>query len=204
MKNANRLNKCRPAVMTQAFMLLALAPCAVFAAASGDKPAAAAPAEMQAQRQANVKTVMAYYEAALKADFEAARKYIGTDYIEHDPERKDGISGLQQAFELEKKKRTRKAASHEIVIADNDLVVLMSQVVSTPVQMAPPAPANTAPGDAPPPPPATSTEGVPVGGPLTGSIIPPQSTIKTQAEIFRLQEGKIVEHWITIQGLGNP
>lgn len=204
MKNANKRNQCWAAVLTQAIILIAPAPDAVSAVASRNKANDVALDEMEARRQANVKTVMAYYDAALKADFAEARRYIGSSYVEHDPERKDGMPGVQQAFELQMQKRVQMAASHQIVIADNDLVVLMSQVVSTPIQVAPLAPASTAPGAAPPPPPATSTEGVPVGGPLTGPIIPPQSTVRTQAEMFRLEDGKIVEHWITIQGLGNP
>lgn len=203
MNNMNKLSARCSALLAQVCLVIAFAPVAV-SAASSSKSNDVAPTEMEAQRQANVKTVMAYYNAFLKNDFEEARKYLGPRYVEHDPERKDGLAGLQQSFEQEKKKRTQKAASHQLVIADNDLVVLMSQLATTPIQAAAPAPTNTAPGAAPPPPPATSTEGVPVGGPLTGSIVPPQTTIRTQAEIFRLESGKIVEHWLTIQGLGNP
>lgn len=200
----SKLNERLSVFLAQAFIAISLVPGAVFAASSSSKSTNVALAEMEAQRQVNVKTVMAYYDAALKGDFDEARRYIGTRYIEHDPERKDGVAGLQRAFEQEKKTRTRKTANHQIVIADNDLVALMSQVASAPMTMAGPAPANSAPGAAPPPPPATSTPGVPVGGPLTGSLVPSQTTVQTQAELFRLEDGKIVEHWLTIQGLGIP
>jgi len=199
----NELNKPL-SVLLLAFIVTPFAPGVVIAASSIGQPNDAALAAMEAQRQANVKTVMAYYDAALKGDFEEARRYIGARYIEHDPERRDGVAGLQRAFEQEKQQHTSKVASHQIVIADNDLVALMSQVASTPMPMGGPAPANSAPGAPPAPPPATSTAGVPVGGPLTGSLVPPQTTVRSQAELFRLEDGKIVEHWLTIQGLGNP
>lgn len=204
MNNLNSLSKRLSVLLAQAFIVITLVP-SVVSAASSSKSNDVALAEMEAQRQANVKTVMAYYAAALKDNFEEARKYIGPRYIEHDPARQDGIAGLQNSFEQEKKKRKQKTASHQIVIADNDLVALMSQVAYAPLPMGGPPPAtNSAPGAAPPPPPATSTEGVPVGGPLTGSLAPPQTTVETRAELFRLEDGKIVEHWLTIQGLGNP
>jgi predicted SnoaL-like aldol condensation-catalyzing enzyme len=204
MNNVNELDKRLSVLLAKAFIVVALVPGAVFAASSSSKSNDAALAEMEAQRQANVNTVMAYYDAALKGDFEEARKYIGTRYIEHDPERKDGVAGLKQAFEQEEKTRTRKTANHQIVISDNDLVALMSQVAIAPIPMGGPAPTNSAPGAAPPPPPATSTAGVPIGGPLTGPLAPPQIIVQTQAELFRLEDGKIVEHWLTIQGVGNP
>lgn len=199
-----RSNSYPSVLLARLFIVVSLVPGVVFAASSASVSNGAAPPELEAQRQANVKTVMAYYAAALKDDFEEARKYIGTHYTEHDPERKDGVAGLQQAFEQDRYEHTQKTVNHQIVIADNDLVALMSQLASTPVRMGGPAPANSAPGAAPPPPPATSTAGVPVGGPLTGSLVPSQTAVRTQAELFRLEDGKIVEHWLTIQGLGNP
>ena len=191
-------------LLAQIFVAIPLAPGVAVAGSSGNTANGAASAASETQRLANVKTVMAYYAAALKGDFDEARKYIGTRYVEHDPERKDGIAGLQQAFEQDRYARTQRTVNHQIVIADNDLVALMSQLASTPMPMGAPPPVNSAPGTAPPPPPATSTAGVPVGGPLTGSLVPSQTTVRTQAELFRLEDGKIVEHWLTIQGLGNP
>jgi predicted SnoaL-like aldol condensation-catalyzing enzyme len=200
----SRSNVLPFALLARVLLGASLVPGVGLAALSASVSNGTATAELEAQRQANVKTVMAYYAAALKDDFEEARKFIGSRYVEHDPERKDGVAGLQQAFEQDKAARAQKAVSHQIVIADNDLVVLMSQLASTPMPVSRPATANPAPGAAPPAPPATSTAGVPVGGPLTGSLIPSQTTVRTQAELFRLEDGKIVEHWLTIQGLGNP
>jgi predicted SnoaL-like aldol condensation-catalyzing enzyme len=204
MNSKRRSDRYPPVLLAKAFIAVSLLPGVVVAASSGSAANGAVSAVSEAQRQANVKTVMAYYAAALKDDFEEARKYIGAHYVEHDPERKDGVAGLQQAFEQDRYARTQKTVNHQIVIADNDLVALMSQLASTPLPMGSPAPANSAPGAAPPPPPATSTAGVPVGGPLTGALVPSQTTVRTQAELFRLEDGKIVEHWLTIQGLGNP
>lgn len=191
--------------LRRALILSALAPFAVQAA--GKAADATVAAEMDAQRQANVKVVMAYYEVFLKSDFAAARQYLGPAYVEHDPEHKDGWQGLQRAFELDLKSPSRKTVAHQIVIADGDLVALMSQLSKTPLATiggAPPA--NATPGARPGPPPAISTEGVLAGGPLTGPAVTPAAltTTRQQAELFRLKDGKIVEHWITIQGLGNP
>lgn len=185
-------------------MLASFAMCAV---TSISKAADVAAAEMEAQRQVNVKTVVAYYDAFLKSDFDEARKYIGPSYIEHDPERKDGLRGLQLAFELDLKSPSRKTVSHQIVIADGDLVALMSQLSKTPLAaVRGSAPQNTAAGARPGPPPSISTEGVLAGGPLIGPTVSPTAltTTRQQAELFRLKDGKIIEHWITIQGLGNP
>ena len=56
---------------------LALLPCATFA----DGP----------QQEANKKTVVAFYEAAInQKDFEAASKYLGPRYVQHNPNAADG------------------------------------------------------------------------------------------------------------------
>jgi predicted SnoaL-like aldol condensation-catalyzing enzyme len=186
----------------RAAILAVLAPLA----AQAGKASEAAAAEMQGQRQANVQTVMAYYQAVLASDFWAARKYIGPHYIEHDPERKDGLPGLQLAFELDLKSPSRKTVAHQIVIADGDLVVLMSQLNETPLEkVVDGLRGDTMPGARPGPPPSVSTEGVLAGGPPTGPTAPAAlTTTRQQAEMFRLKDGRVVEHWITIQGLGNP
>lgn len=187
--------------------LAMFAPIAMCAMISIGRAADVAAAQMEARRQVNVKTVMAYYDAFLKSDFDETRKYIGSSYIEHDPQHKDGLRGLQLAFELDLKSPSRKTMSHQIVIADGDLVALMSQLSKTPLAaVGGSAPQNTAPGARPGPPPAISTEGVLAGGSLTGPSVSPASltTTRQQAELFRLKDGKIIEHWITIQGIGNP
>ena len=57
------------------------------------RPALAADAK---QMEANKKTVLAFYDAGLnKKDFEAASKYLGSKYIQHNPGAADGPEGLK-------------------------------------------------------------------------------------------------------------
>jgi predicted SnoaL-like aldol condensation-catalyzing enzyme len=49
-----------------------------------------------ADLEANKKTVLEFYEAGLnKKDFEAAAKYFGPKYIQHNPGAPDGIEGFK-------------------------------------------------------------------------------------------------------------
>jgi predicted SnoaL-like aldol condensation-catalyzing enzyme len=46
--------------------------------------------------ESNRKTVMAFYHAAInKRDFQAALKYIGQRYVQHNPLVADGVDGLK-------------------------------------------------------------------------------------------------------------
>ena len=56
-------------------------------------PAAAAAAATQ---EANKKAVLEFYDAALnRKDFDAAAKYFGPHYIQHNPTAPDGIEGFK-------------------------------------------------------------------------------------------------------------
>ena len=49
-----------------------------------------------ATQEANKKTVLEFYEAGLnKKDFEAASKFFGPRYIQHNPTAPDGIEGFK-------------------------------------------------------------------------------------------------------------
>lgn len=126
-----------------------------------------------AKRQANKEVVFSFYKAVARADFETARKYIGDYYIEHDPERQDGLPGLQKALDYNRRSRITMSIIHELVVADGDYVTLYSHLARV---RSPPA------GAAPP-----------GGGSSGGGPRPPNYTPVT--DIFRLSEGKIVEHW---------
>jgi predicted SnoaL-like aldol condensation-catalyzing enzyme len=107
------------------------------------------------QMEANKKIVVDFYEKALnQKDFEAASKYFGAQYIQHNPAVPDG----PQAFkELVQRLRSKFPDSHsEIkrVFADGDYVILHVHNVREPA--------------------------------TRGSAI---------VDIFRLEQGKIVEHW---------
>jgi predicted SnoaL-like aldol condensation-catalyzing enzyme len=113
-----------------------------------------------ADAETNKQTVVAYYNLAFndKQPEEAAAKYIGDRYIQHNPQAADGpeafigfVKGLAQQFP---------EASLEIkrVIAEGDLVVTHSLL-----RMAP------------------DDRGMAV------------------VDIFRLEDGKVVEHWDVLQ-----
>jgi predicted SnoaL-like aldol condensation-catalyzing enzyme len=129
------------------------------AASQASAASAKSNAEM-AKREANKKTVLAFYDAIIKLDFEAARQYVGNIYIEHDPEREDGLPGLEKSLDFDRRHNSRKNMVHELVVADGDLVAVYSK--------------------------STAAGGAPAQEPnLVG-------------DIFRLQDGKIVEHWNAI------
>lgn len=130
-----------------------------------------------AKRQANKETVIAFYKAAARADFAAAQKYIGEYYVEHDPERYDGLPGLHKALDYNRRYRINLSVIHELIVADGDYVTLYSHVARV---RSPPAGAASA--------------GGPGAGPPGGGG-PPQLKYNPVADIFRLVDGKIVEHW---------
>ena len=111
------------------------------------------------QEEANKKTVIAFYEAALNhKDFAAAQKYMGARYTQHNPTAPDGPEGLKKFLDF---LRDKYPASHSDIrqaFADGDYVILHVHAVREP---------NTA-----------------------GSAI---------VDIFKLENGKIVEHWDVIQ-----
>jgi predicted SnoaL-like aldol condensation-catalyzing enzyme len=120
--------------------------------------------------EANKVAVLAFYDAALnQKDFEAARRYLGPRYIQHNPNAADGIDGFA-AFIAATRARTPDSHSRILrVIAEGDYVVLHVRKVPRP-------------------------------GDLGKAIV----------DIFRLENGRIVEHWDVSQDIpertasGNP
>lgn len=109
----------------------------------------------------NKKTVLAFYEAAInRKDFEAARKYMGDSYVQHNPTAADGPDGLRVWLEEFKRAYPDLRAEVKRVVAEGDLVVLHVYGVHGP------SPHGTA-----------------------------------VVDIFRLENGKLVEHWDVIQGI---
>jgi predicted SnoaL-like aldol condensation-catalyzing enzyme len=111
------------------------------------------------QEEQNKKTVAEFYEKAIyQKDFEAASKYIGPRYTQHNPMAADGPGGLKEFIQF---LRTKFPGSHnEIkrVFADEDYVVLHVHAVREP-------------------------------GTRGNAIV----------DIFKLENGKIVEHWDVTQ-----
>ena len=114
---------------------------------------------LAADLEANKKTVLEFYEAGLnKKDFEAASKYFGPKYIQHNPGAPDGIEGFKAFIALRKEKFPNAHSDIKRIFADGDYVILHVHNVPNP-------------GD-------------------RGSAI---------VDIFRLENGKIVEHWDVVQ-----
>src|ERR1700760_4637551 len=118
----------------------------------------AAPA-FAADLEANKKIVVDFYEKALnQKDYDAAAKYFGPRYIQHNPLVPNGPDGLKALVTLLKDKFPNAHSEIKRVIAEGDLVVLHVHAVREPGQR--------------------------------GRAI---------VDIFKLEDGKIVEHWDVIQ-----
>jgi predicted SnoaL-like aldol condensation-catalyzing enzyme len=109
--------------------------------------------------EANKKAVLEFYEKGLnQKDFDAASKYFGPKYVQHNPGAPDGIEGFKAFIALRKEKFPNAHSDIKRIFADGDYVILHVHNVPNP-------------GD-------------------RGSAI---------ADIFRLENGKIVEHWDVVQ-----
>src|ERR1051325_4997338 len=116
---------------------------------------------LAADIEANKKTVLEFYEAGLnKKDFEAASKYFGPKYIQHNPGAPDGIEGFKGFVNFLKEKFPNSHSEIKKVFADGDFVILHVHAVREP-----------------------GTRG------------------RAIVDIFRLENGKIVEHWDVAQDI---
>jgi predicted SnoaL-like aldol condensation-catalyzing enzyme len=114
-----------------------------------------------ADLEANKKAVLEFYEAGLnKKDFEAASKYFGPKYIQHNPGAPDGIEGFKTFVNFLKEKFPQSHSEIRRVFADGDHVILHVHAVREP-----------------------GTRG------------------RAIVDIFRLENGKIVEHWDVAQDI---
>lgn len=184
----------------------------LYAAQKSSKSSSAQTSSEDARAQANIDTVLAFYQAAMNADFEQARQYVGYYYIEHDPANEDGIAGLQKALSPTRM-GARKTFTIERLVGDGEYVILHAKL--TPAMGM--RPAGGAPGGGAPPGGAAPAGGAPPGGAgpggappggagppggapgAQGNAGPPEFRPTEVAEIFRLFDGKIVEHWKIIQ-----
>ncbi len=119
-------------------------------------PAAYASAEQEA---ANKAAVLAFYEKGLnQKDADAALKYVGDRYVQHNPNAADGPEGFRKFIAFLRDKFPQSRSEIKRVFTDGDYVILHVHAVRQP-------------GD-------------------RGSAI---------IDIFRLEQGKIVEHWDAVQ-----
>ena len=119
----------------------------------------AVPAAHAQNLAANKKAVVEFYQKAINdKDFDAAAKYLGSRYIQHNPVAADGPEGLKGFIGFLKSKFPNSKSEIKRVIAEGDYVVLHVHAVREP-------------------------------GTRGRAII----------DIFRLENGKIVEHWDVAQ-----
>jgi predicted SnoaL-like aldol condensation-catalyzing enzyme len=131
---------------------------ALAAAALALTALAAGAADLQ-QQEANKKIVVEFYEKALnQKDFEAASKYLGPRYTQHNPNAPDGPEGLKTFLQFLKEKFPGSRSEIKRVFADGDYVIVHVHAVREP-------------------------------GTRGNAII----------DIFKLENGKVVEHWDVVQ-----
>jgi len=108
---------------------------------------------------ANKKAVVEFYEQAInRKDFDAASKYLGPRYIQHNPTAPDGAEGLKGFIGFLRSKFPDSKSEIKRVFAEGDYVILHVHSVREP-----------------------GTRG------------------RAIVDIFRLENGKIVEHWDVAQ-----
>ena len=111
------------------------------------------------REEANKKTVVEFYDRALnQKDFEAASRYFGDRYVQHNPNAPDGIEGFKAFLGFLREKFPQSRSEIKRVLADGDFVIVHVHAVRTP-------------------------------GERGAAIV----------DIFRLENGKIVEHWDVVQ-----
>jgi predicted SnoaL-like aldol condensation-catalyzing enzyme len=112
-----------------------------------------------AKEEANKAAVIAFYDKGLnQKDFEAASKYFGPKYVQHNPTAQDGIEGFKAFVEFLKDKFPDAHSEITQSFADGDYVILHVHSIRE-----------------------KGTRG--------NAIV----------DIFRLDSGKIVEHWDAVQ-----
>lgn len=113
------------------------------------------------QQEANKKNVAEFYEKALnQKDFEAASKYLGPRYTQHNPGAADGPEGLKAFIQFLRDKFPTSRSEIKRVFADGEYVIVHVHAMREP-----------------------GTRG------------------RAIVDIFKLENGKIVEHWDVAQDI---
>ena len=121
--------------------------------------ASPAPAADAAAQEANKNTVLEFYEQGLnRKDFDAAAKFIGPRYIQHNPTAPDGPEGFKAFLSFLREKFPDSHSEIKRAFADGDYVILHVH-----------------------------------------SVREKGSRGRAIVDIFKLEEGKIVEHWNVVQ-----
>ncbi|MDO9298840.1 ester cyclase [Bradyrhizobium sp.] len=118
-----------------------------------------AAADDAAKLAANEKTVLEFYEAGLnRKDFDAAAKFFGSRYVQHNPTAPDGIEGFKAFLNFLREKFPDSRSEIKRSFAEGDYVILHVHSVRE-----------------------KGTRG------------------RAIVDIFKLEDGKIVEHWDVVQ-----
>ena len=113
------------------------------------------------QQEINKRNVAEFYEKALnQKDFEAASKYLGSRYTQHNPVAADGPEGLKAFIGFLRNKFPNSRSEIKRVFADGDYVIVHVHAIREP-------------------------------GTRGRAII----------DIFKLENGKVVEHWDVAQDI---
>ena len=136
---------------------LAIAAAATIAVLAAAVPQATA-ADAQ-QMEANKQAAAEFYDKAInQKDFDAASKYLGPRYVQHNPRAADGPEGLKAFLGFLREKFPSYHSEIKRTFADGDYVIL-------------------------------HVHNVPVPGARGRAIV----------DIFKFEDGKIVEHWDVAQ-----
>ena len=106
-------------------------------------------------QETNKRTILEFYEKAInQKDADAAAKYLGPRYIQHNQRAADGVEGLRNFIAFLREKYPASHSDIKRVFVNNDYVILHVHAIRVP-----------------------GTRGIAI------------------VDIFRLESGKIVEHW---------
>ena len=87
----------------------------------------------QSSQEANKKIVVEFYEKAInQKDFEAASKFLGSRYTQHNPNAADGPEGLRAFLGFLREKFPNSKSEITRVFADGDYVILHVHAVREP------------------------------------------------------------------------
>ena len=118
-----------------------------------------AAADDAAKLEANKKTVLEFYDAGLnRKDFDAAAKFIGPRYVQHNPTAPDGPEGFKAFLNFLREKFPDSHSEIKRSFAEGDYVILHVH-----------------------------------------SVREKGSRGRAIVDIFKLEDGKIVEHWDVVQ-----
>ncbi|MGB6976195.1 MAG: ester cyclase [Gammaproteobacteria bacterium] len=113
------------------------------------------------QQEINKQNVIDFYDKAInQKNFEAASKYLGTRYIQHNPTVADGPEGLKKFIQFLRDNYPNSHSEIKRVFADGNYVILQVH-----------------------------------------SIREPNTRGRAIFDLFKLENGKIIEHWDVVQDI---